>query len=111
MRFLKCLTLLLLLDSLWIAWNYSTTQQVVMTIQQKPLQPRLLSALPVYLLLALGLSELTENSWQGALFGLVVYGVYDLTCYTIFEDFPLDYALKDVVWASLMCFFITYLVG
>jgi len=37
----------------------------------------------------------------GALFGLVVYGVYDFTNYSTLRQWPLVLALADVAWGAV----------
>ena len=37
---------------------------------------------------------------RGALFGLVVYGVYDFTNYSTLRQWPFALALADVAWGT-----------
>ena len=39
----------------------------------------------------------------GALFGLVTYAAYDLTNLATLEGFPLNGALVDLVWGTVLC--------
>jgi len=39
----------------------------------------------------------------GAIFGLVVYGVYDFTNYAILSGWTLKIALIDIVWGTTLC--------
>jgi uncharacterized membrane protein len=60
----------------------------------------------VYVLIALGITAfvlpqaetVTEALKYGALFGLVVYGVYDLTNVSIFGGYDVGFALADITW-------------
>jgi uncharacterized membrane protein len=72
------------------------------------------AAFVVYALLGAGISlfvvpraaTLTSAAASGALFGLVVYGVYDFTNYSTLRQWPLALALTDVAWgavASAVC--------
>lgn len=44
----------------------------------------------------------------GALFGAIVYGVYNTTNIALFKDFSLSYALLDIVWGSFLYFMATF---
>lgn len=39
----------------------------------------------------------------GALFGLIVYGVYDLTNYAVIKDWPLGVTVVDMAWGMILC--------
>jgi uncharacterized membrane protein len=70
------------------------------------------AAIPVYILLICGLlffvlpratgSAVDAFGW-GALFGVVVYGVYDLTNLATLRHFPLRLAVVDMLWGAAVC--------
>ena len=77
-------------------------------------EPILWAAAIVYLLLAVGIVffalpkvDLQANYGTtfaiGALLGLVVYGVYDMTNYLTLKDYPIQIALADTAWGSVVC--------
>ncbi len=39
----------------------------------------------------------------GALFGLTVYAVYDLTNYAVIKNWPLTLTIVDIVWGAVVC--------
>ena len=67
------------------------------------------AAFVVYALLGAGISlfvvpraaTLTSAAASGALFGLVVYCVYDFTNYSTLRQWPLALALADVAWGAV----------
>ena len=74
----------------------------------------------VYLLLALGLAHfvfpkfdstttLRDIFLTGALFGLITYGVYDMTNYATLKDFSLKIAFIDMAWGTFVCGAVTAL--
>jgi uncharacterized membrane protein len=78
------------------------------------LAPRWIPAFLVYLLIPGGIVLLVrpllgENAslWQalgwGALYGLIVYGVYDLTNLAVIEKWTLRMTLTDIVWGCAIC--------
>lgn len=77
----------------------------------KPLIP---AAVPVYLLIPLGIfyfvlpgvdkEKLTVSSLKrGAVYGLVLYGVYDLTNLSLFNNYPLLMTAVDIFWGIFLC--------
>jgi uncharacterized membrane protein len=76
--------------------------------------PRWGAAILVYLLIPLGVvlfvrpavgnsSSLWTAFVWGAVFGLVLYGVYDLTNRAILEKWSLRMTVADILWGSLLC--------
>lgn len=68
----------------------------------------------VYLLLALGMAILVEPKIQNAesvfeaamyaaLFGFVVYGVYDFTNHATLKTWPVILIAADVAWGAFVC--------
>jgi len=39
----------------------------------------------------------------GAVFGAVVYAVYDLTNYALLKDWPLAVTVVDIIWGAVVC--------
>lgn len=39
----------------------------------------------------------------GALFGLIVYAVYDLTNYAVIKNWPLTVTVVDIFWGAFVC--------
>jgi uncharacterized membrane protein len=85
---------------------------------------RLWSGLAAWLLIALGAvvfilplaKSYPSAAMYGALFGLVVYGVYDFTNFAIFKNYTLALTLVDLGWgmtlyavSSVFAFFISSL--
>lgn len=78
------------------------------------LAPRWLAAIGVYLLIPAGIVLFVRPAmgaqaslWQafawGALFGLVLYGVYDMTNRSILEKWSLKLTLADLAWGCVLC--------
>ncbi|HUR33733.1 MAG TPA: DUF2177 family protein [Vicinamibacterales bacterium] len=72
-------------------------------------------ALLVYVLLGVGVAVFVvprahsapSAAALGALFGLVVYGVYDLTNYSTLAQWPAIVTVADVVWGVAACATVT----
>ena len=39
---------------------------------------------------------------MGALFGLIAYATFDLTCYALFQGFPVIVVAVDLVWGAVL---------
>lgn len=46
--------------------------------------------------------SLTRSVVLGALFGLVAYATFDLTCKALFEDFPTIVVVVDLAWGTVL---------
>ena len=74
--------------------------------------PNWYSAIIVYTLCVLGITifiipttgdNLSMASLYGALYGLVLYGFYNFTNYSVFTGWPLNITLIDTVWGTILC--------
>ena len=76
--------------------------------------PRLLPALLVYVLIPAGIflfvgpritsqASLPVAAGWGALFGLILYGVYDLTNLAILDTWVWTVTLADILWGCVLC--------
>jgi uncharacterized membrane protein len=106
---------MMLLDGLWLTFiaktHYYAAYSSMMRLEAGTLSPIWPAAFLVYVLLVFGLNyyglshakdSFWQGIWQSALFGWVVYGVYDLTCYSLFKTFPLVMGLVDWAWGGVL---------
>src|SRR6186713_2083598 len=78
------------------------------------------AAAVVYILLALGMvffvapqvenASLVKRFAYGFLYGVIIYGVYEATNYTLLKDWPLAVFAADVVWGGVSCGIVALLV-
>jgi uncharacterized membrane protein len=72
---------------------------------------RLWSGLMAWALIALGVvvlvvprvENLPSAALYGAIFGLVLYGVYDFSNYAILKNYTLAMTLVDLCWGTFLC--------
>lgn len=116
--FLIVLAAFLMMDFVWLGLLmknfYSAELGELARRQGNALAPRWGAAALVYLLIPGGvvlfvrplLGEQTTYAqafaW-GALFGVIVYGVYDLTNLAVLEKWTLRMTLIDIAWGGLLC--------
>ena len=105
----------ILLDTLWLGFLmngfYKRHLAPLARMAGGSLAPIWPAAALVYPLLALGVTALVLTRARspldalglGAVMGLVVYGVYDLTNYATLRDYPLVLAVVDMAWGAVIC--------
>lgn len=116
MQYFLTLLIMMLLDGVWLGViaksYYYASYGHILRLENNQLQPIWWSALMVYAFLVFGIhyyglsyAKISWNSAIGhaALFGLVVYGVYDFTCLAIFKDWPIVMTLVDWLWGGILC--------
>lgn len=108
---------LIILDFVWlgIVMKDFYNQQLgeLARRQAGSMSPRWSAAILVYLLIPLGIVVFVRPlildlpTWRavlyGALYGLVVYGVYDLTNRAVLDQWSLTVTLVDICWGSFIC--------
>jgi len=115
--YLIILPFLLILDYLWLGrlmtGFYQDQLGVLARRTGNAMTPDLLSAAVVYLLIPLGIvlfalprvsaEHLIGSSllW-GFLYGIVLYGVYDMTNYSVLALWPMKLAIADILWGGVL---------
>lgn len=102
---------ILLMDAVWLSTNFKYHKKLFETVQQSPLEIRILPAVLVYLLIPLALYYFAiepsktrkEVALKGALLGLSMYGLYDLTNLSTLSGWTIEMALKDTLWGTVLC--------
>jgi len=116
----------MVLDGIWLGVlmkNFYRDQLApIARLANGGMAPNWPAAFVVYALLGTGIAFFVVSrastavgaaAW-GALFGLVVYGVYDFTNFSTLRQWPLALTLADVAWgmvASAACAAAVHLVG
>ncbi len=102
----------MVLDGVWLGVvmkNFYRDQLApIARLANGSMAPNWPAAFVVYVLLGTGIALLviprasttSLAALYGALFGLVVYGVYDFTNYSTLRQWPLVLALADVAWGA-----------
>jgi uncharacterized membrane protein len=102
----------LVLDGLWLGLlmtNYYRDRMApIARLEDGRFVPNWPAALAVWVLLGSGIaffvspraSSLASAMGVGAVFGLVVYGVYDLTNYSTLRQWPLTLTVVDIAWGT-----------
>lgn len=125
--------LLLVLDGIWISINMERYKKLVYNVQKSHMQVKVYGAICAYALMICGflffivprimaldggkgggrkslMKSVVFALRHGALFGCVVYGIFNATNYAIFRDYNVHMALLDTLWGTTVYFLVT-LVG
>ena len=102
---------MLFLDGIWLTLNQKSHTKLIETTQKAPISLRLIPALLVYVLLPAATTffaiepskTLKEASTRGALLGLSMYGLYDLTNLATLNGWTYEMLVKDTTWGTTIC--------
>lgn len=110
---------LIVLDTFWFSWSLPNVYQPSFTkIQGSPMTLKVGGGLVAWILIALGINYfavIKDNVWtslfRGALFGFIVYGVYNATNYATFKDYSLSIATIDTLWGTFAAAFVSAVIA
>lgn len=102
---------MLIIDMAWLTSRASTHKSLFKAIQGTDLEPRLIPAALVYLLIPAAViyfavspnTSLSAATLDGALLGLAMYGLYDLTNYATLKAYTLEMTVIDTLWGGALC--------
>lgn len=115
---LVVLPVFLAADAVWIGYLmksfYDTELGDLARRSGGDLSPRWAAAIVVYILIPSGIVLFvrpllgSDSSWWhalgwGAAYGLIVYGVYDLTNRAVLDQWSLRMTIVDIIWGSTLC--------
>jgi len=105
--------IMILLDFIYLNANRRMFEDQVVQIQRTSLQPKILPMVVCYLLLIFGLYYFIIRQhrpvWDAFLLGLVIYGVYELTNYSILKKWNIQMVVLDTVWGGVLFALTTWL--
>lgn len=108
-KLILSLVLFIMLDIMWFSYSFERIYNPsVISIQGNPISLRLLSGLFAWFLLALGVNYFVLQPNQskqdvvirGAIFGFIVYGVYNGTLRAIFTNYDMVTFMSDLMWGT-----------
>jgi uncharacterized membrane protein len=109
--------LLFALDFLWLGTVASSLYKKdlgsFLRMSGTDLQPVIWAALLVYIAIPAGIvlfvlprvspdNLVLSSLFWGALYGIVVYTIYDMTNYSLLKDWPLRLSLIDICWGGVL---------
>jgi uncharacterized membrane protein len=116
LRLLISAVVMFSLDMIWIGFiakdHYFKAYGHTLRLVDGQLKPIWWAVFLVYLALVVGVNvfglvwdkhSLKEAVFYSALFGLVVYAVYDFTCLSLFNNWPIAMSFIDCAWGAVLC--------
>jgi uncharacterized membrane protein len=108
---LSVMVTMICLDIVWLTINSKYHSKLFESIQQSPLQIKIIPTILVYIWMVGAvtyfgvLSSKTSNEaiLHGGYIGLAMYGLYDLTNLATFKKWTYEMSLKDMTWGTLLC--------
>jgi uncharacterized membrane protein len=116
------LPVFLLIDLTWLGKImvnfYKSELGALVRLEGDSLAPVLWAAIVVYLLIPLGIvlfalprvdpqNVLVSSLSWGFVYGVILYGVYDMTNYSLLNNYPLRMAVVDIAWGGVLCAVVT----
>jgi uncharacterized membrane protein len=116
-QFIVALVLFAVFDFLWLGFvmkDFNMRQLAeIGRIENGIFQMHYPAALATYFLMALAvplyvLPKLTRQQsllkvfFSGAILGLIIYGVFDMTNLAILKDYPLAFVAPDIAWGTFV---------
>ena len=116
--YFSILAVFMALDAVWLGvlmkQFYNSEFGALARRQGDALNPILWAMLVVYLMLPLGIiwfvlprasgaNPLLSAALWGVIFGLMTYGIYDLTNYATLYNWPLRLVVVDMMWGGTIC--------
>lgn len=108
---LSVLVTMICMDIVWLSINNTYHSKLFESIQQSPLEIKIIPGILVYICMACSvtyfgiLSSKTprESILHGGYIGLAMYSLYDFTNLATFKKWTYEMTLKDVTWGTILC--------
>ena len=105
-RVLVSAVIILILDFIYISANKSLFETQIVEIQRVFLNLKIWPAIFCYIFLIFGLNYFILRShrsiFDAFLFGVVIYGVYDMTNLATFKKWRWNLAIMDTLWGGVL---------
>ena len=109
--FLIVAVAMLMMDTVWLTFQFSYNANIIKNVQKSVMKIRYIPAALVYLIMPLAVTYLAilssktiqESVQKGALIGLAMNGVYDLTNLATFDAWTPRMAMQDIAWGTFLC--------
>jgi len=104
--------IMLLLDAIYLTTFSNFFNDVVTKVQGSKIQFRLIGAILCYICLIFGLNYFIISQKKSLLdafiLGIVIYGVYETTSYTLLKDWSPIAVAMDTLWGGILFTLTTY---
>jgi len=105
--------MMLFLDSIYLSTFSNFFNNVVEKVQGTKIQLNLSGAILCYLFLIFGINyfilDQKKSLTDAFILGLVIYGVYETTSFTLLKNWSLNAVLLDTLWGGILFTLTVYL--
>lgn len=124
--YLATLPIFFAIDFLWLgiitSGFYKSELGILARLEGNSLKPVIWAAGIVYLLIPLGIllfvvpRTSSSTPWLSAflwgfLYGVILYGIYDMTNYSLINKWPLRMSMVDIMWGGIICSITTVIMS
>jgi len=124
--YIAILPIFLAIDYLWLgiimSKFYKDELGILARLSNGSLKPVIWAAVIVYILIPLGIvlfalprvsyDDLTSTSlFWGFVYGLILYGIYDMTNYSLVSKWSLRLSIVDILWGGILNAVMTYVAA
>jgi hypothetical protein len=109
LNLLKTAGVMAFVDMFYILTGGIFARHMIERIQARPLDVKYIGAVPVYIAMAYMLLQTTSYT-QAGLYGLCIFTVYTMTCYSLFSGYDIRIAIGDIIWGPILFMFSRYLL-
>lgn len=106
--------LLVAIDSIYLNGIKDYFNAQIKSVQGSQIQINFLGAVLCYVLLSVGLYyfivDQNKSIKDAFLLGIVIYGVYETTNYTLFRNWSMKTVFIDTLWGGLLFAMTTYII-
>jgi uncharacterized membrane protein len=112
---------LILLDYLWLSkFMVSKYKVMIKNIQGSRIKVNFIFIILTYFLMLMGLNlfvlpninpktiNIYDSLRYGFLFGIVIFGIYDFTAASVFNNWDISLAIYDILWGGTLYFISSY---
>jgi uncharacterized membrane protein len=126
-KYLVAAILLSFMDFIWISSNFKMYNKTIKDIQGFEPKINIKYAIIAYAFMILSLfyvaipftmnyinkndkpsDKLYKSVLYGGSVGLSIYGIYNFTCMSFFEKYPLTTAIIDTIWGTILYSFVVF---
>lgn len=113
-QLLLSVIIMLALDSVYLTTFSGHFNKIVKQIQGEKIEFNIIGALLCYILLIYGINyfiiDQKKPLMDAFILGIVIYGVYETTNYTILKNWTLGTVALDTLWGGILFTLTTYFV-
>ena len=103
------------IDFLYLQFIKGLFENQIKLVQSSPLQINYLGAAICYILLIVGINYFIikprKSVSDAFLLGIIIYGVYETTNYSLFKNWSIFTVVIDTLWGGLLFATTTYIVN